>query len=649
MLQDIGLFGFLKMTFALILFLGPGYGLLRLYLGRTHDPILSSKTYSLLLAFVLSVSFWAIILAWLYPLNLRLSPVPAVIISLAGWVLGLVQHSRYKSIRSVKHYFLKEPSHVMLVAVLLVIIGVGIWGVRDEVAGAGSDSYHHTLFAQLILQQGKLPEDYQPVTDQVVTFTYHFGYHAVVAILGWLSGVSLLKIVLISGPLWVALSALSVAFLVEILTRSRWGGVIAAIITGLTCIFPTHILNWGRYPQLTGLILLAVWFGLILTRFEIGERGFLSSHNSADSDTANALDWRWIISLSLLSAGIGFAHYRVSLITLTGLLTLLPLFLWTHRGYSLLFLWVRFRNLFLAAVGCFILFSPWVWHVVVSRQQGFPLVVGEFAPVFSQLSRLGTYVLNFPTNSFLLVLAGLAITLGIIRRSRVIFWVLLWSSSVWIFSHPRLASFFMDRISVAIAIYIPLAIAVGWLVAQIEQASVSRRWLGHSLFVVASIGLVVWSTPKYLDNISAGKSYLHRDDLVAADWIRENTPETAYFMVNLFHFPFSADLIVGSDGGYWLPLTTGRSTVSIPMSYMPEKFRTPDGINRLKALDQLNGHLCTPDAIRLLRKEGVTHVYIGSHGGNILPEELLTCAPYVLEYNLNSTYVFRFDSLAPLP
>ena len=54
-------------------------------------------------------------------------------------------------------------------------------------------------------------------------------------------------------------------------------------------------------------------------------------------------------------------------------------------------------------------------------------------------------------------------------------------------------------------------------------------------------------------------SLLTRPDLRAFDWIRENTPDDAGFLVNSF-FAFNNSLNVGSDGGWWLPLLTKRDS-----------------------------------------------------------------------------------------
>jgi hypothetical protein len=59
-------------------------------------------------------------------------------------------------------------------------------------------------------------------------------------------------------------------------------------------------------------------------------------------------------------------------------------------------------------------------------------------------------------------------------------------------------------------------------------------------------------------------------------------------------------------------------------------------------LDQLGGHLTSPEALALLQRAGITHVYAGQRGGPIVVEELLRSPAFVLDYQQDAIYVFRF-------
>ena len=81
--------------------------------------------------------------------------------------------------------------------------------------------------------------------------------------------------------------------------------------------------------------------------------------------------------------------------------------------------------------------------------------------------------------------------------------------------------------------------------------------------------------------------------------------------------------------------------MALPMVYMIEQFREPTTIQYLKDLDQLNGDLTTHEALALMQQQGITHVFIGEKGGNIVPEKLISSPHFLLEYQQGLNYVFR--------
>lgn len=160
------------------------------------------------------------------------------------------------------------------------------------------------------------------------------------------------------------------------------------------------------------------------------------------------------------------------------------------------------------------------------------------------------------------------------------------------------------------------------------------------------IGLAVWGAVSIANIVETNAPYVQADDLPAMDWIRNNTPASARFMVNTFHFDFSDDYVLGSDAGYWLPLLAGRATITAPMTYTAERAASPDFLQRLVAFNRLNGNLNTPEAMALLQKEGITHVYVGQRGGPIAAAELMKSPNFKLVYQSGSAYVFELVNAA---
>jgi hypothetical protein len=115
-----------------------------------------------------------------------------------------------------------------------------------------------------------------------------------------------------------------------------------------------------------------------------------------------------------------------------------------------------------------------------------------------------------------------------------------------------------------------------------------------------------------------------RPDLRAAQWIKQNLPENARFLVNSF-FAYEDTAIVGYDGGWWLPLIAGRQTSLPPLTYLSEKSPRPDyqaWINGLTA-DIQNKGLNDLQVLQELAARGIEYIYIGQQQGLVNTTEPL--------------------------
>ena len=126
---------------------------------------------------------------------------------------------------------------------------------RDLALPLWVDSVHHTLITRLIVESGQLPVDYGPLVP-AQPFTYHFGFHAVVAYVSWLSGLGVAEGVLFVGQLLNGLVVLPAYLLASRLCANRRAGLVAGVLAGLVTTMPAYYVSWGRYPQLAGLLVL---------------------------------------------------------------------------------------------------------------------------------------------------------------------------------------------------------------------------------------------------------------------------------------------------------------------------------------------------------------------------------------------------------
>jgi hypothetical protein len=138
-------------------------------------------------------------------------------------------------------------------------------------------------------------------------------------------------------------------------------------------------------------------------------------------------------------------------------------------------------------------------------------------------------------------------------------------------------------------------------------------------------------------------------DLQAMAWIRANTPPEARFLVNSFKIYSSENYVTGSDAGYWLPLLGERAASVPPMIYPSEHAATPDFLEHVMAVSNLGGQLTSPQAIAVLRREGITHVFVGQRGGAIVVADLLNSPYFKPVYQNGGAYIFELTASPALP
>ena len=202
----------------------------------------------------------------------------------------------------------------------------------------------------------------------------------------------------------------------------------------------------------------------------------------------------------------------------------------------------------------------------------------------------------------------------------------------------------LDTVSLVISLFVPAAVIIAWgvdyFIGILGRLKISLSFIeavaGLILVFLTVSGLyttLTYPVPIY--------SFVTVSDLKAFDYIKEEIPPDAKFMVNLYRFPFSDILMVGNDAGYWIPLLTDRQTVVPPMAFTIERVNDPKFPDDLRKLEGLNGQLTTDEGLKLLAEEKITHVYVGARGGPINPEELLKSPNFKVVYEEKPVYIFE--------
>ncbi|MFX1411389.1 MAG: hypothetical protein ACFFA6_13645, partial [Promethearchaeota archaeon] len=253
----------------------------------------------------------------------------------------------------------------------------------------------------------------------------------------------------------------------------------------------------------------------------------------------------------------------------------------------------------------------------------------------------------------------LAVAIGLWRRRRGVLLVSLWWFLLLIATNPEWlylpGTGAISNFTLFIAAYIPAGVLIGDLLSQL-MARLQPHRLGFqrllgALTVLLVIGIGLGGVRARMGDLRVSQhALLTRPDLRAMEWIQENTSEEAVFLVNSF-FAYGGSAIVGSDGGWWLPLLTGRANTVPPLNYGTEQGPQPgyrEWVNDLTR--QLQGaEIDDPATLAMLRERGITHVYIGQQQGRVNytgpyvldPNALLRSAHYRSVYRRDRVWVFE--------
>jgi len=616
-----------------LLYVVPGYALLAWLLPDTPMPWPARMG----LATGVSLAVYPLLLLWTDLVGLHLGSLYAWLPVVGGLVALALRyrhwHPRYgwEDLRGWVRSDASWPDLTLLV-VLTLVFGVRLLVVRGLDAPMWGDSYQHAMIAQLLVDHGGLFDSWEPYAE-LQTFTYHFGFHGSVAAFHWLTGMPVYRATLWVGQLLNGLAVLALYPLAVRVTRERWSAVVAILVAGLLLPMPMYYVNWGRYTQLAGQVILPV--AAVLTW---------------DALEAPHLRRGSVVLTWLVVGGLALTHYRVLIfyVIFVGVWAALNLKRW-QRAMS---------RVALVGSGGALLFLPWFLHTFAGRitsHFGRQLTTppAQLSSFTRQYNAIGDITRFMPPVGWLVLVV--AIGVGLWRRRRPTLLIVLWWSVLLLATNPHWFDLpgagAISNFAYFIAIYIPAGILIGDLVGL--WLSHRPHWSMWSRPVVAGglvlLGLLGFRT-RMRDVQVAAHALVTRPDVRAMAWIRENTPRDARFLINSF-FAYGGSAVVGADAGWWLPLLAERANTVPPLNYGSEQGPRPNypmWVNRLTAKIGEEG-LDSPKVLRMLRERDISHVYIGQRQGRVnysgpdvlSPIDLLHSQHYRLLYHEDRVWVFE--------
>ena len=602
---------------AFLVFLLPGWGLVAWLRRPEEQDLLHGWPARFCLAGGLSVALYPILFSWLDLLGLHLGAGVYAVAAGMGLVSVLYRTLllwRDPGPGGLPPLSVFQISHKADMGFLIVLAGLLLarfWPLRGVEAPFWGDSVQHAYIVQLMLERGGLFQDWRPYAE-FLTFTHQFGFHANTTVYGFVRGLDGVEATLESGQILNVLSVLVLYPLaVFVAGGNRWAGVAAMVVGGLLSSMPAMYFNWGRYAQLSGLVVLPVTL-LLLWRV-VDTRGWQP---------------RAVVVNSIALAGMTLCYYRMPLFYgafafLCLLFWMVPVWGWDARRWrtglanlgSVLALSLAFLSPHMARVsGSFLAGraaaslqgapEQWVWNDYQIWRS-----LPDYYPRWLQQWAGGALLWSFIVahhRSFLLGLWGLSLG-SLVALS--------------LFQIPLMSE--LQNFAVVIAMYIPFSVlsgwTVGWLMDWMPQKMVgvwTRRlpWLATAACLLA----VVLALPRTRYIADEQFNMVTAPDLLAMEWMDEHLGAEARVFVPGFRI-YGGRTAVGADAGWWIPLLGGRS-ISMPPQYaLLEQPVDPEQVPRLiNLMASLEGiPLSTLPAAALLCEQGYSHVYLGQKQGAV--------------------------------
>ncbi len=582
----------------------------------------------------LSMAFWALVVLWAGLLGVNVSGFRVwVVIGLlafpAGWALA---SGKTVFLRVGRHHRRDRTVDVAVGLLLVVVVATRLLNIRELVVPAWVDSVHHSVITSVMAREGHVPQTLLPYVE-VDGFHYHFGFHALSAALMWLSGLESQQAVLLMGQILSALAPLAVYALTTWLFGRRWSGAVAAVVTGALSYLPAYYTSWGRYTHLAGLLLLP-FACLFFARYL--RKG----------------DGRWLAGSAFLAAGLGLTHYRALVLYALFALCYVAYVALRHRpSEAALRLVVRVG---LVAGVALVLVSPWVGRFATQVVPAFQSTYRRWGTSDPALNAFPVGLMQAYWMTPLLGCAVAGLLWGIIRRRRqvalLVAWVGLWFllANLQVFGLPE--TWFMDNTAVAISLWLPVAVLCGWLVGDVTEAL--ARWLDarrdRPTFMALRSGILLGIAPvlalvgcwRHVDIINPVTVLATADDVRAMEWIEQSVPDDALFLINTRQW--QGELWVGADGGWWIPVISGRQVTLPCVLYQQGDAAYRDEILSLASAVEAAPSVNDSGLLTRLVERGVTHVYVGATGGRLVLADLDPSPHYRLIYSGGPVRVYEF-------
>ena len=436
--------------------------------------------------------------------------------------------------------FKSEVAHESKLALLVLLLSFGIFVflrlvfVSQAILPLYFDSAQHYLIIRNLMDNLETANT-AALFDLLIINYYHKGFHLLALFITSIGQSEITDTMLLLGQIILALIPLSVFFLIKHETKSNRAGLFAVLLAAFGWYMPAHVLDWGKYPALTSLIL--IQFVLSMVYLFGRYRNTLSGRKY----------WGLIIIFAAGFLAAVFVHSRSLVIFGIGLMS-----------YLIATGWRKLPRIPQLLAFCLILIGI-IWEITFIQTHEILYLL--FDPYGLK---------SLPVTLSVLVLFAFALrTYPQLTFSTMISIFLLFASLFLPVTIPGYVDLtLLDRPFVEMVLYLPLSLIGGLGLAGLEvyllhsqiKLGTFQLPLGKYLGVLF-IGLVVINAfLQYQLYPSDCCKIVGADDLVAIDWMDKNLPPDARILISTVELRVLAsdsfEGYVGGDAGIWItPLT----------------------------------------------------------------------------------------------
>lgn len=599
-----------------LLLLAPGYLLWeRMGRGINLPPLARGALW-----LTLSCSVLPLLFLWSSTLGLSLTPLVLRLMLVSCGLLAIWYALRHRPDLRWKRWLIP-----MLFLLGLAALGLRLYQIRGVVLPLWVDSVHHALLIRVVAETGRIPVSLRPYMP-IDELPYHWGYHVIAATWQAATLLPLPALMLLTGQVLNALNVLTVYALAAYLSRSPLAGLVAALVTGFLSIMPAYYVTWGRYTQLTGLVLLP---GLLILASLLIER----PHFSLPLLVCN------VVAL----AGLILVHYRVLVFFAAAMLPYLLLFgLRSPRRLP-----AAIARLALAGILSLLLTAPWL--VVLVREVLLPAAqVPASSSGGGSYNRLELGLLFTKNSRWLYGVAGGGACLALLRARWRLIAIALWIGLLFLIANLQVIGLrpfgLITNHSVIITLFLPVSVLIGEAAACVVH--LLRRWspswlrwpirLLPATAIVALAGLGIW---QFRTVINPSTNFTTAADLPALAWVAEHTPSDARFLIGAQRW--LGQVHRGSDAGWWIMPLTGRWTSTPPalFDYGPPEY-IAEVVARSTAVTALRPEQVS-ELDALVHDNAIDYIFIGAKGGPLMGDMFWGRPEYENVYDQDGVLIFK--------